>query len=171
MNKALANGLLFNLSWFLIVYTQSNAWAPVIAALHVCGHMLWMGQGRRELLFVLLLTACGLLLDQVLFFTGVFTIEGAVALAPFWLGCLWPVLGTTALHVFAPLRSKLLLAAIFGGVGGYLSYSLGMRMTIVDFGASDLAPLVIAALWSVLFPLLLIASERIAGSREGAVGA
>lgn len=154
MRARLLNGLAFNVSWFLIVYTQSNVLGLLVASAHVWLHMLCLGRGRAEWLFILLVAAMGLCLDQLLFVAGVFLLDGVSAVAPLWLSCLWPVLASTCMHVFAPLAARPLMAAAFGAVGGYCSYMLGTSISSVDFGLAT-SPLLLALLWALLFPALL----------------
>jgi hypothetical protein len=167
MPPALLNGLMFNVSWFGIVFFHSSLLAPLVAAIHVALHLRLMGRvGEPALIAVVLVV--GLALDQVLFALGVFTLSGQSALAPLWLGCLWPVLATTLSHAFAFLHSRLLLAAIFGAVGGCASYLAGTRLSPVAFASADSGPVVIALLWSVLLPLLLLLAARLVRTKGSA---
>jgi hypothetical protein len=152
---ALTNGIMFNVSWFAIVYMHSPYWAPAIAALHLACHFLTIGRGLMEAKFVLGVSLFGLVLDQVLFSAGVFLSPQSVAFAPLWISCLWPVLATTMMHAFSALQRRYILATIAGAIGGGASYMAGVRLSDVDFGSPLWGPLFIALLWAGLFPLLL----------------
>lgn len=158
------NGLMFNLSWYLIVSSQDAAVAWAIALSHVLLHQLLLGKGRRELLLILAAGCYGLLLDQVLFFAGVLTAPGGNA--PLWLSALWPVFACTLLHAFAGLRRRPLLASVVGAVGGYGSYRLGAALSAVEFGGPG-AGIAIGLLWAGIFPLALIAAESFVNSDQG----
>ncbi|MEM0954211.1 MAG: DUF2878 domain-containing protein [Pseudomonadota bacterium] len=153
------NGTLFNLSWLAIVTTSSIVVAPVVVAIHLLIHQFWIGLGHRELLFVIAVSLFGVLLDQILFAVGLFTVDGSIALAPFWLSCLWPVLATTFQHAFAGLQQRLLIAAVLGGIGGYGSYRAGTALSAVEFADPSQGPLIVGALWVVLFPALALAAR------------
>ncbi len=158
LHKA-GNGTLFNLSWLAIVTSQSLPIAAAVVLIHLCVHQWWLGQGLRELLFIVAVSLLGFTVDQLLFAVGLFTLDGQAALAPLWLSCLWPVMATTFQHAFSGLQRQLLLAAVLGGVGGYTSYYAGTAMSQIDFADPFRGPLFIAAIWVVLFPALAFAAR------------
>lgn len=159
MKLKLLNGALFNVSWLLIVSLQSAAASWAVAALHVGLHLLLMGKGRAEWIFILLMAGFGLVIDQLLFVSGIMRSESA-GVAPLWLSALWPVLATTSLHVFAGLRENLLLAASLGAIGGFLSYRLGVSLTDIAFGAMPASGIALAAVWALLFPTMLFVARQ-----------
>ena len=97
----LVNAVLFNITWFAIVVTQSSRLAPAIVLVYLVAHFRFMGRGRAELYLIVAVTVFGACVDQVLFRTGVFNLTGQPAMAPLWLSCLWPVFATTLMHAFA----------------------------------------------------------------------
>ena len=155
MLYTIGNGLLFNVTWLVIVVTASPVIAPLAAALHLAVHFALMGKGIPELKVVAQVSVLGIIIDQLLFYLGVFTVAGAPALPPVWLSCLWPVLATTLMHAFSGLQGRYALAAVFGAVGGAASFVAGTRLTSVAFASAVYGPVIIAAVWAVLFPLLL----------------
>jgi hypothetical protein len=157
----IANAVLFNVSWFSIIMTQSAIIAPVILLLHLLVHVRLMGKGSAELRLIAGVTVCGALIDQVLFRTGVFNVAGQPALPPLWLTCLWPVFATTLLHAFEGLQRTPVLAVLVGGIGGALSYVAGVHLSAVEFGSPLWGPVIIAVLWTVVFPALLKVSAHL----------
>ena len=153
------NGLLFNLSWLAIVTSESLLLAPAVVLAHLLIHQLWIGRGARELAFVAGVTLFGLLLDNLLFAAGLFTVNGEWSLAPLWLSCLWPVLATTFQHAFAGFQRSLPLAAVLGAAGGAGSYYAGTGMSAVDFADPVIGLVIIGALWALLFPALALAAR------------
>ena len=153
------NGLLFNISWLAIVSSESALIAPAVVAAHLLVHQLWIGRGNRELVFIAGVALFGLLLDQLLFAVGVFTVAGEWSLAPLWLSCLWPVLATTLDHAFAGLQKHPALAAVLGAGGGVGSYYAGTAMSAVDFVNPVAGLVIMGALWAVLFPVLAMAAR------------
>lgn len=166
MGKGLLNGLLFNASWLLLLLTHSNLLAPLLVLAHLTVHRLWFLRQQREWLLIALVTAGGLLLDQLIFAASVLTVNDSHAWPPLWLGCLWPIFATTLNHVFKPLQQRLLLAAVLGAVGGTGSYIAGVGMTNVTFGAPLWSPLTIAVIWAVLMPLLCVGAARLLNPKE-----
>jgi len=157
--QKLGNGLLFNISWLAIVSSQSTLIAVAVVVVHLTIHMLWMGRGGRELLFIAALSLFGAASDHILFALGVFNVNGQPAAAPIWLSCLWPVLATTLAHAFSVLQQRLLLASVLGAIGGFASYSAGTAMSAVGFADPLYGPVLIAALWAILFPALALAAR------------
>ena len=155
LRDMLVNGTMFNLTWLGIVMTHSAIYAPLFAALHLVIHFIVMGKGWPELRVIVVVTALGSLLDQLLFRVGVFTGTSLSVLPPLWLSCLWPVLASTLLHAFASLRGRYLLAGLFGAIGGAVSYTAGTRLTEVAFGSGLYGPMITGLLWAALFPGLL----------------
>lgn len=166
MKSAIINGLMFNLSWLAIIYSQSDVLAVGIVIAHVVVHMRIMGEGRREWILLGGVFLFGLLLDQVLFLGGVLNLSGEPGMAPFWLGCLWLVMATTLMHAFATLQQKLWLAAVLGVVGGCASYIAGTRLSVVDFGWPLLSLVIIGVLWAFLLPLLLVVARSLQDTAE-----
>lgn len=151
----IANGIMFNISWFAIVITHSSVIAVAILVAHLLAHFRFVGNGRSEVLLVSLVAVFGAVVDQVLFRTGVFNMAGVAATAPLWLTCLWPLFATTLMHAFAGFQQRVLFAAFLGGVGGGLSYVAGVRLTAVEFGSPLWGPVTIALVWALTLPLLL----------------
>jgi Protein of unknown function (DUF2878) len=166
--RLLLNGLLFNVSWFVVVLSQSALVAGLQLFLHLCIHFVLFGRGLAELRLVALVTVSGVMLDQALFAFGVFKLSGSTG-APLWLSCLWPLFATTLCHAFSALQGRWLIAALIGGIGGTASYIAGVGLSEISFGSSLLSPIVIAALWALLFPLLLwLAQALVPNSGNGA---
>lgn len=151
----LANGTLFNLSWLAIVLTHSALLGPVIVLLHLAVHFRFFAYGMVEAKYILIVAVAGLLLDQLLFLSGVLASAGGALLAPLWLSCLWPVLATTMMHAFSGLQTRRSLAALVGAIGGALSYMAGTRLSDVAFGSEFWGPIALGIAWAVLFPALL----------------
>lgn len=162
----LANGVLFNISWLAIVLTHSSLVAPLVVVLHLALHFRFFGYGLVEARLILVVTAVGLILDQALFLAGILTTAKPGVIAPLWLSCLWPVLATTLMHAFSRLRQRLVLASLFGAVGGGLSYLAGTRLSDIAFVSPVWGPAILAAAWAILFPALLMGAGLVAGDGE-----
>ncbi len=151
----LLNAMMFNVTWLIIVTTESSLLAPAMVALHLLVHFAVMGKGRVELRLIAQVTLLGVALDQLLFHFEVFLVSGRAALPPLWLTCLWPVLATTLMHAFSGLQNRHVFAALLGAIGGAASFVAGTRLTAVSFESTLWGPFIIAVLWAVLFPVLL----------------
>ena len=96
----------------------------------------------------ILFALIGVVVDQLLFYFQVFTVDGSAALPPVWMFFLWPVLATTVMHAFSALQGRYVLAAVLGGVGGVASFVAGTRMTGVEFASTLFGPAIIAVVWA-----------------------
>ena len=76
------NGLLFNLGWFLVVFTHSDSLAVAVVLAHLALHHTLMGLRRGELTLIGITLAVGVLIDQALFATGILTIDGQPGVPP-----------------------------------------------------------------------------------------
>ena len=156
----LVNATLFNISWLLIVLSESPIIAPLVALAHLGLHAALVGFSIREARLIAAVTLLGLSVDLALFGAGVFTVNGEAALPPVWMSCLWPVLATTLCHAFSVLRERLVVAAVFGAVGGGLSYTAGTSLTAVAFFAEPWGAVLLGVLWAALFPSLVMLAAR-----------
>jgi hypothetical protein len=155
MRHSITNGLMFNITWLIIVTSESAVIAPCAALLHLLIHFAVMGKGAIELKVIVQVALIGVVVDQLMFYFQIFTVAGSAALPPVWMFCLWPVLATTMMHAFSSLQSRYFLAAVLGGVGGVASFIAGTRLTSVEFASAVFGPVIIAVVWAALFPLLL----------------
>jgi hypothetical protein len=160
------NVVLFNISWFAIVLSQSPLIAPIIVGMHLLLHCSVMGKGKDELRLIGGVTLCGVIVDQLLFKVGIFNLAGQPALAPLWLSCLWPVFASTLMHSFVVFQNRIALAVVCGALGGALSYIAGVRMSAVEFASPLWGPLLLAALWAFMFPLLVQIATRLQNRRD-----
>ena len=76
-------------------------------------------------------------------------------LAPLWITALWAGFAATLLHSLAFLRGRRWLAALFGALGGPLSFYGGAQLGVLSLGPSPGLALVVLALgWSIAIPAL-----------------
>ena len=160
MWRLISNGLLFNISWFLIVSQHDNLWAFATLVVHLASHQLICAPSRRECLMIAGIFAAGIFLDQLAFYLQIFVVDNAAALAPFWFSCLWCIFATTICHAFQSLQSKLWIASGAGLIGALLSYSAGTALSPIGFSDSILGPVIVALCWAVIFPILLYIARR-----------
>ncbi len=168
MKDKLINGALFNASWLLIVMTHSSALAPVIVAVHLAVHFSLHRPRIQEIQLILGVSLAGFVIDQSLFFLGVFEGENDTLLAPLWFSCLWIILATTLCHAFSDLNKNLALGAALGAAGAWFSYQAGVSLTPLQFADPVIGPIQMATLWAAIFPVLLyFARPRLSGVAAG----
>jgi len=164
-----ANVALFQAGWFACVLGAAHGmpWIGAIAAvLIVTWHALRAERAARELALVGVATALGMLFDSVLLQSRVvyFAVGSLVeGVAPYWMAALWAIFATTLNVSLRWLRTRPVLAALLGGIGGPLAYSAGGRLGAIEFTAAGAALAAIAIGWAVLTPLLFAAARRLDG--------
>ena len=169
----LINFTAFQVGWFSSVLGAANQmpWlGPVALLLVLAIHLLISNKPAAELLIVI---SCGLV---GLFFDSLLVAFGWVAypsgqfseyLAPYWIVTMWMLFGTTLNISMGWLKARPILAAIFGAVGGPLSYIAGQKLggiVLVDYGIA-LAALAVG--WAIFMPLLLVLADKLSAREAG----
>ncbi len=162
------NFLLFQGLWFLAV-TQGNSpllWFFVPAVLL---HFLYLARvygerfsWRNELLLIVFTVVLGFGVELLAMALNVWDAAPQPFLPPLFLMLLWVGFAMT-LHIsFDFLRHKIALTAILGGFFAPISYAAGAHLnTALEFSDAMLSPLIVALLWMLVFPLLMLMAQRL----------
>jgi len=148
--------------WFgaVIGAAHQQLWlAPVV----MMGFAFWEFRSERRVYgdFQLMLVAVliGLILDTTWVRLGWLKFAAGWGLserAPLWILLLWAGLALTLNHSLAWLQSRLLLAAVLGGISSPLSYLAAERLGAVDIVSESGVWFVGLGLsWALALPLLL----------------
>jgi hypothetical protein len=158
--KQIANALAYQTIWFSAIL-----WGNYGGAVGCVIIAILLGTSKRKsddikiLAFVMLL---GLLVDGTLLQIGFFTFSISGLPIPFWLLTIWLGLAMTINHSLAWFQDKLLLAALFGGLGGSGAYWAGTRMGAASFNwPLPQSLLLLAILWSLIFPTIMLFSKML----------
>lgn len=167
----LANILVFQAGWFATVLGAANGmpWIGLAAAVAaVALHLKSVPRPGVELRLVLTALSLGLAADSLLLATGWIAYPNGLwvpGAAPYWIGALW-VLFTCTLNVSMRwLKGRYWLAALFGAVGGPLSYLAGARLGAMTFTETIPALTALAVGWAVMMPVLVWLSSRMDGTQ------
>lgn len=170
MSIMLQNFLLFQAGWLSCVIggaSRDYYWSGVIVvALFIAVHLVRASNYRREAMLILLTTVLGTLWDSGLMLAGLFSFSNGLvfsALIPFWMIAMWALFATTLNVSMKWLKSRYLLAAVFGAIGGPLAYYAGHRLGAVEFENTLAALLAIGLGWTLIMPLLMALSLRFNG--------
>jgi hypothetical protein len=122
---------------------------------------------------IVLLCIAGALVDSAYPLAGMLGYASpwpSAQLAPAWLVLMWVNLALTLNHSLAWLRGRHLLAAIFGGTGGALSYYAGYRLGAVEvYWSSGVVFGLIGLAWAVALPVLYGLLDRLSQVSTGSV--
>ncbi|HSB22075.1 MAG TPA: DUF2878 domain-containing protein [Burkholderiaceae bacterium] len=172
--------VLFQGAWFACVLGASSGHAgqvalgiaAVVAVVAVL--VAWSDDRRAELRLIALALAAGVIWDSLLARAGVVQYASPGPLpgwAPAWILALWVLFAPMLREPLRWLHGRPVLAALFGGVGGALSYAAAERLGACRFPDPTLALAVLGAGWALIVPLLLAAAqwlERAAPSQAAA---
>ncbi len=161
--KTAVNLIGFQIIWWLMILYHDRYIA--IALILLIGHLLSIRDQRCEAMTLLGIGLIGTITDSILTAFGLFIFPADNALTilpvPLWLIVLWFGFAATLRHSMKYLSGKRWLAAVFGGIGGPLSYMAGERFDAVAFGFSTpVVLIVLCIIWALLLPLafMLISS-------------
>lgn len=149
------NALSFQLVWWAGVLAGNQL--ILLSILLIAGHFLLSQSPQKDAQLMCFCALVGMSVDTLLTWFGLFVF----AQTPYWLALLWLIFALSlgySLVFFQQLN--LVLQALFGGIFGALSYIAG-----AEFGAVVLphghwfSGIVLAVIWSVLFPVLLLISR------------
>ncbi|HTR11088.1 MAG TPA: DUF2878 domain-containing protein [Paraburkholderia sp.] len=162
-----AGFVLFQAAWFACVVSAARGDAALgIAAVIAVVLVLvgWSARRRADLHLVALAVAVGLVWDSALAHAGIvrYASPGPVpGWAPAWILALWALLAPMLRDPMRWLHGRRLLAALFGAIGGALSYAAAGRLGACTFPDFALAMIVLGAGWALILPLLLAAAQRV----------
>jgi hypothetical protein len=152
-HKIFISILAFYAGWVACVMGATNGnpfMGPVVVAVIVI-LSLWMQIiSRPDIYLALVSIPLGILLDSVLSSIGVFSYQSPLSvtwLSPPWMVALWVNFVIILRGPLGWMEKKYWLGAVFGALGGPLSYYAGLRL-----GG-------LTALWSIKFFLGIVAME------------
>ncbi len=159
------NFVLFQAGWFACVLAAArdlSAAGTLAAAGIVAFHILRATRPLRSAAFILGVGVLGVLWDSTLAAMGWVSYQSGVLIpgtAPVWIAALWALFATTLNSSLAWLQGRPGLAAVFGALGGPLSYWAGERMGALRLESPVAALTQFAVGWAV-FMLVLTKTAR-----------
>lgn len=159
----------FQVGWFSSVYggAQQMPWlGPIAVAVALWLHFKAAKRPSAELILILCCALIGCVFDSALVAMGWVQYSSGVfsdSAAPYWIITMWMLFATTLNVSMRWLRGKEWMAAIFGLIGGPVTYLAGQKIggiILVD----QLAALVALGVgWALMMPVLLRLSETFDG--------
>ncbi|MCB0359359.1 MAG: DUF2878 domain-containing protein [Bdellovibrionales bacterium] len=162
------NLILFQVGWFACALGAANG-VPMVGPLTVAAiiGVSYYNHPRRmqRLRFIAIATVVGSCYDSLGLMLGFFSFP-APSLAPwpypFWMSALWAVFATTCYASLSWMRERLLLAALFGLIGGPLSYLAGEKLGAIALGVPLEGALIgIGIMWLLATPGLFWLSSKL----------
>ncbi len=166
MNALVINLSLFKAGWLAAVFAAAAS-LPILGTavigIAVAVHLWQSDEPRGEFLLLALAAAVGFVWESLLVYAGIVQYGPNTALAataPYWIVAMWVLFATTLNVGMRWLRKNLLVASIFGGLGGPMSFLAGEKAGAVTFANTSIALVVIGLGWAVLLPLLVRFAAR-----------
>ena len=167
MNAVLLNISLFKAGWLAAVFSAAAS-VPFLGTLAIAvavfTHLVRSEQRAAELRLLGLAAVIGLGWESMLVATGLVQYGAASIIpgtAPYWIVAMWLLFATTLNVGMRWLRKSMLVTAIFGGIGGPLSFLAGEKAGAVSFPDPTLSLVVIGLGWAIFLPLLVHYASRV----------
>jgi hypothetical protein len=148
------NFISFNAIWALAIF-KGNTALPLIIVL-IAIHFVIVQERIIELKVVISGALLGYTIDCFLTLLGFFSFEKVPGITPLWLVFLWLGFCTTLQHSLRFFYEKPVLAVLFGGIFGALTYLLAAHLEAVELAFNQLTSFfILAIIWAILFPALI----------------
>ena len=170
------NIVAFQAVWLASVLGAANG-IPWLGAILLTPFAVWQLRVSRDPAYdrraIVLLCIAGAVVDSAYPMAGILGYASpwpSAQLAPAWLVLMWVNLALTLNHSLAWLRGRYLLAAVFGGAGGGLSYYAGYRLGAVEaYWPTGVAFGLIGVVWAIALPVLYGLLDRLSPISTGSV--
>lgn len=165
--KLITNFVAFQIGWFATVLGAAKGmywFGPIVVLAVVALHLRQARRPGVEARLLLFALALGLVVDSLVLAGGWTRYPGGVwlpGLAPYWIITMWALFATTLNVSLRWMHQRYVVAALFGGVGGPLSYLAGAKLGAMSFVAMTPAIVALAAAWFVAMPLLVYVAARL----------
>nr|BDT27704.1 DUF2878 domain-containing protein [Bacteriovorax sp. HI3] len=139
----------------------------VVFALVMAIHFLRVSiNKKKDAIEVTLIALVGIILDTVLFKTGILTFNNPLlgTLPPAWLLGIWFLFATTISYTFILIRNKIPAQVIVGGFFAPVSYITGAKFMLLSlYQPFGVYYMIHGACWLVFFPLCFFISKKVKG--------
>jgi hypothetical protein len=172
--KLLINIVIYQICWLACILGGAGGMpllGPGLVGLAVVYHLYTAPSPRPELILLAIAAAIGSVWDSMLVAAGWLVYPSGTLLAgtaPYWITALWVAFATTFNVSLRWFKPRLLLAAVFGAIGGPLAFLAGERLGGVVFTDYSAALTALALGWALLMPLMMLFAQRFNGFDETA---
>lgn len=173
--KKIFNALGFQGAWWLCVF--GVLWGfpylgPIAMLIFLVSHMLLMGKGNSEFIFLILIAMVGTVVDSLKASSGFISYMGGYGsvkiIAPLWITAMWAGFAATINHSLYWIHNRYYLAFIIGAVFGPLAYMVGVKLQALSFNYSVFtSAIVLAAVWGISVPTMYWLSKKLGLSPMG----
>jgi len=161
--------------WFACVVSAAHGapWIGTLAAVAlIVAHLCIVGRPIDEFKLVLAVVLIGAVWESALVRSGLLAYPSGTIVpgtAPYWIPALWALFAAQLNTSYRWLKSRLVLASLFGAIAGPLSFRAGVALGALRFVQPLAAVIALAIGWAVLLPVILVISRRWDGVSQNAV--
>lgn len=165
MTSKLLNFCLFQLGWFVCIL--GAAWNYTYAAIIfsialILIHLKLTDKNANDIKLFFIAGVLGFIFDGLLQFNNMIIYNDPgipYPFTPLWIVMLWIFFALTLNHSLTWLKGRMILAAIFGAVGGPLAYIAGEKlMAVTIINTSTI--FILSLGWAIITPLLISFGEK-----------
>ena len=168
--NVIINFIFFQIAWFACVLgaARNMPWLGVFVTIGIVAWHLYQAKSAKpEIILLLIALLIGAGFDQLMLSTNLISYQAhgwSSMLVPAWILALWAGF-VTALNVSLrwlrnkQLRGKLIIAILFGAIGGPLAYAAAARLGAVTLNSMPQSYIALGVGWAIITPLLLKLAE------------
>ena len=165
----LINFVLFQFGWFVTVWGAAHQKLPLsmtVVALILLVHIMQASQKKEATILLFIIMLLGSIFDQLLLITNLVTYENQFIdyLVPLWIVAMWGLFATTLNLSLSWLKSNLVLAILFGFIGGPVAYFAAEQLNAVQL-TNHFSIYALALGWAILTPVCLYIAQKWNGFR------
>ena len=168
-NNIIINFVLFQIAWFACVLGAAHnvPWLGVIVTtIILVWHLNQAKQIKPEIILLIIALIIGAAFDQLMHSSHLLSYQAhgwSNNLVPAWILALWAGF-VTALNVSLRwMRGKLIIAILFGAIGGPLAYIAAEKLGAVTLNNLPTSYIALAIGWAIITPILLRLAENFDG--------
>ena len=168
-NNIIINFVLFQIAWFACVLGAAHnaPWLGVIVTtIILVWHLNQAKQIKPEIILLIIALIIGAAFDQLMHSSHLLSYQAhgwSNNLVPAWILALWAGF-VTALNVSLRwMRGKLIIAILFGAIGGPLAYIAAEKLGAVTLNNLPTSYIALAIGWAIITPILLKLAEKFDG--------
>ena len=165
MKSKLINFVLFQAGWFALIL--GAAYERIIEALIfsviiIIVHLKIIPNRMDDIKLFFYAGIAGFVFDGILQYNNLILYSSPVwpyPLTPLWIIILWVMFAMTLNHSLSWLKGRILLAGLFGVIGGPLAYIAGEKLGAITITETQTL-FVLSIGWAFITPLLVYLSEK-----------
>lgn len=163
--------VLYDVVWILSILTAARGYkwlglclALLLISVQVASHYACYRTVKNLIVFTILLTSLGLIVDSTLFSLSYLTFKSnpfTLTIAPPFLWGIWMSFSILIFSVFSNWFNKYFLISMFAFIGFSLAYWAGEKLGAAQSLIGLKGIILIGLIWSILMPLFIMLSNRV----------